>query len=138
MKNGSATMLPPSRREWRDRAWTGTVLGMPGACSTPTRVNIGARPSRFKSLARERGSSQRLDGELIEVRDAVGLGPQRDLAGVDERRIGRAEQRLVVEPKRERGGFAADRHLVPLARRHREGLAGKLLAPTLDRAVEAH
>src|SRR5260221_14424840 len=72
------------------------------------------------------------------MRDAVGLGPQGDLALVDEGLVRRREQRLAVERYREPLALGPDRESVPVVLRDLGRGTGDLRPPALDDAIEIH
>ena len=55
------------------------------------------RSRRFTIPEAVCGSGSWRDGELVEMRHAVCLGPKRDLAGAREGAIGHGEQNLAIE-----------------------------------------
>jgi hypothetical protein len=77
------------------------------------------------------------DFDAIKARYAVGLGPERDLAGARDSPVGRGEQLLAVKRNCEPLTFRPEAELVPLVRSDPGVRAFELLAPALDHAVEA-
>jgi hypothetical protein len=67
--------------------------------------------------------------DRIEMCDAVGFGPQRDFAGLDEGLVGRGEQHLAVERDREAIALGTECQGVPLLCRNLCIRPGNLDAP---------
>src|SRR5215213_10448183 len=82
-------------------------------------------------------SVKRRDRDRVEMGDAVGLGPQRDLARSGEGAVLGREQSLVLERNGEAVTFGAQSEGMPLVRGNLEIGALDLLPATLHNAVKA-
>ena len=81
---------------------------------------------------------ERYDRDRIEVGHAVGLGPQRDPAGIRKGWVVGLKERLAVKRDGEAVSFRLQRQRVPLVRRHLGIGAGQLFAFAFDDPVKAH
>src|ERR1700737_2909399 len=79
-----------------------------------------------------------LDSEIVEMRDAVGLGPQRHAAGGRDRRIGRAVEALAVEEDFETAAACDKPQFLPFAGGPLGIGAGELAAPAAPPPIGAY
>src|SRR5258708_34464699 len=79
-----------------------------------------------------------LDSEIVEVGDAVGLGPQRHAAGGWDGRIGCAVEALAIEEDFEAAAAGDEPQFLPFAGRHLGIGAGELAAPPAHHPIEAY
>ena len=93
-------------------------------------LSITSASQRFQG-----GSLEPPHDEVVEVREAVGLGPQANTPRLAEGLVSRLEELSPIECYRELLALDAQRQGLPAAVRHWHVDAGELLAAAIDHPV---